>query len=73
MFFSNINDAVVWLHCRGWRQDDSGEWLKGNRRADIRRSPANDGVVSVVFQTIRTPQVAALPGMTPLGIKPRKA
>ena len=48
MLFSNLNDAVCWLYANGWRQNDDGVWLKGKRRADINRSPANDGVVAVV-------------------------
>lgn len=49
MFFSTLNDAVVWLYAKGWRQNDAGVWLKGKRKADIRRSPADDGVVCVAI------------------------
>jgi hypothetical protein len=47
-FFSNKEDAAVWLYTQGWRQNDDGVWLKGKKKADIRPSPANDGVVCVV-------------------------
>lgn len=47
--FSSLEDAVVWLYTQGWRQNEAGEWLKGKRKADIRKSPAGDGVVCVVF------------------------
>lgn len=48
-FFNNLEDAVVWLVVKGWRQNRDGVWLKGQRRADLRKSPANDGVVCLVF------------------------
>ena len=48
MLFDNLNSAVVWLYAQGWRQNDAGVWLKGKRKADIRRSPAGDGVVAVI-------------------------
>jgi len=48
MMFNNLGEACVWLYSHGWRQNDAGEWLKGKRFADIRRSPADDGVVCVV-------------------------
>ena len=47
--FSSKDDAVVWLYTNGWRQNDDGVWLKGKRQADIRLSPANDGVVCVAI------------------------
>jgi len=53
MMFDNLEAAVVWLHTHGWRQNDAGEWLKGKRRANIRRSPVNDGVVAVSL--VKTP------------------
>jgi hypothetical protein len=48
--FSNAADACTWLYVQGYRQNDAGEWLKGNKRADINKSPANDGVVCVVVR-----------------------
>jgi hypothetical protein len=48
-FFNNQDDACVWLYVNGWRQNGSGNWLKAGKRADIRKSPANDGVVCVVI------------------------
>jgi hypothetical protein len=50
MMFNNIADACSYLQIQGYRQNNDGEWLKGNRRADIRHSPANDGVVAVVVR-----------------------
>lgn len=50
MMFSNLGDACTWLYVEGYRQNDAGEWLKGKKLADIRKSPANDGVVCVVLK-----------------------
>ena len=50
--FDSLDDAVVYLHTNGWRQEEeTGDWLKGKCRVAVRRSPANDGVVSVVSYT----------------------
>jgi len=48
-FFNNVADACVWLYVNGWKQTDDGVWFKGKKKADIRQSPANDGVVCVVI------------------------
>jgi hypothetical protein len=45
-----MSDAVAWLYSKGYRQNDNGVWARGNIRADINKSPANDGVVAVVFK-----------------------
>ncbi len=50
MMFSNLTDACTWLYVQGWRQDNDGHWLKGKKEADVRRSPASDGVVCVIFR-----------------------
>ena len=50
MMFDNLSDACTWLYVQGWRQNESGEWLKGKKAADVRRSPAGDGVVCVVLK-----------------------
>jgi len=50
MMFSNMADACTYLYVQGWRQNDSGEWRKGKRAADLRQSPAGDGVVCVVLR-----------------------
>jgi hypothetical protein len=50
--FSNKEDALVWLVVQGWRQDDDGRWLKGNREAVLNPSPLNDGVVCVVTRKV---------------------
>ncbi len=53
-FFSTLEDAVVWLVTNGWRQnEDTGTWLKGKQFADVRFSPANDGVVCVRLAAVR--------------------
>ncbi len=52
--FSNLNEACTWLYVQGFRQNDAGEWLKGQKLAELRKSPAGDGVVSVAIR--RTPQ-----------------
>lgn len=49
MFFDTLDHAVLWLTGQGWRQDDTGVWLKGKRRADIRRSPVGDDVVCIAI------------------------
>jgi len=49
--FSSKADAILWLYVNGWRQNYEGEWSKGKQKADIRLSPANDGVVTVVAQS----------------------
>lgn len=48
-FFNNKEDALVWLVVNKWRQNHDGVWLKGKRRAELRPSPADDGVVCLVF------------------------
>ena len=53
MIFNNLVEACVWLYSNGFRQNDAGEWLKGKNVADIRPSPANDDVVSVVLRPAR--------------------
>lgn len=52
MMFSTLESAVVWLVTNGWKQTSEGEWFKGKREADINRSPAGDGVVSVVTRRL---------------------
>ena len=47
--FSSLEDACMWLYVQGFRQNDAGEWLKGKKLADIRHSPANDGVVAIAI------------------------
>lgn len=47
--FRNLEDAVVWLMKNNWRRNDHGEWLKGEKRADIHPSPFGDGGVCLVF------------------------
>jgi hypothetical protein len=50
--FSCKEDALVWLVVKGWRQNDDGDWRKGKRRAELRPSPMNDGVVCLVFSNL---------------------
>jgi len=45
--FDNTADAVAWLYLQGYRQDDSGAWHLGDLVAEIKLSPANDGVTAV--------------------------
>ncbi len=49
MMFNNLADACTWLYTQGYRQNDSGKWLKSKKLADIRQSPVGDGVVCVVI------------------------
>lgn len=53
MMFDSLADACTWLYVEGWRQNDSGKWLKGKKFAEIHRSPVGDGVVSVVIRNCR--------------------
>jgi len=48
--FNSLEDAVVWLYQQGYRQDENGAWHKGKRVAEIKKSPAGDGVVCVTFK-----------------------
>jgi len=48
-FFNNASEAWGWLHANNWTQGFHGEWTKGKKKAEIRPSPSNDGVVCVVI------------------------
>jgi hypothetical protein len=53
MVFSDLASACIWLYVQGYRQNETtGDWLKGKKIADIRRSPVADGVVCVVVKPI---------------------
>jgi hypothetical protein len=52
MMFDNIADACTYLYVQGYRQNDAGDWLKGKKIADVRKSPADDGVVCVVIKVL---------------------
>jgi len=45
--FDNTADAVAWLYTKGFRQHDSGAWHLGDLVAEVKLSPANDGVTAV--------------------------
>ena len=45
--FDNMSDAVAWLYLQGYRQDEAGAWRLLDNVADLKHSPANDGVVAV--------------------------
>jgi hypothetical protein len=61
MMFDNLADACTLLYVQGYRQNDDGVWIKeGKKLADIRRSPANDGVVCVVITKSDVPRLSAL-------------
>jgi hypothetical protein len=46
--FNTLEDACIWLVVKGWRQNYTGAWFKGDYRMEIRHSPINDGAVCLV-------------------------